>query len=184
MITIAIDPGIKKCACACLVNGELREVWFEAVVYGAVNSCRGPTDPPPRESMVEIAVEQPEYHGARSDAARTQDLLALAWHGAMLAGQFAGRDQARTFAYPVSEWKGTIPKPMHHHHVWGALVDSEKRLLGGQRTADAIAKACEKHAMRRGKIKGVECYPRSFETHNLLDAVALGLHHVGRFRIV
>lgn len=182
MITIAIDPGIKKCACACLVDGELREVWFEAVAYGGLNFAR----PYPRipADSVDVVVEQPEYHGARSDQARTQDLLALAWHGALLAGQFAGRDQARTFAYPVSEWKGTTPKPMHHHHVWGALVDSEKRLLGGQRTADAIAKACEKHAMRRGKIKGVECYPRSFETHNLLDAVALGLHHVGRFRIV
>jgi hypothetical protein len=182
MITIAIDPGVHKCACSALVDGALESApWFEAVVYGGTHSHA----PRPLSALsTEIAVEQPEYQGDRSDKAKTQVLLALAWHGAMLAGQFAGRDQAPVFNYPVHEWKGSASKPMHHHAIWAQLTPAERRLLGGDKTAAAIDKACEKGALDRWRKEGVRYYPRTFETHNLLDSVGLCMHHTGRFRIV
>jgi hypothetical protein len=182
VITIAIDPGVHKCACAALVDGELESApWFEAVVYGGKHGSPFVSSTPAR---VEVVVEQPEYQGERSDKAKTQVLLALAWHGAMLAGQFAGRDQAPIHAYPVRAWKGSTAKPMHHHALWNVLSGGEQRLLGGMATKRAIDKACEKGALDRWRKEGVRYYPRTFETHNLLDAVALGMHHTGRFRIV
>lgn len=187
MITIAIDPGVYKCACASLDDGEiLATPWFETAVQVMPGGTRPPFSPVARRIVVptEVVVEQPEYQGERSDKAKTQTLLALAWHGAMLAGQFAGRDQAPTYTYPVSKWKGSIAKPMHHHALWGVLAQAEQRLLGGMTTKRAIDKACEKGALDRWRKEGVRYYPRTFETHNLLDAVALGMHHVGRLRVV
>lgn len=190
MITIAIDPGVHKCACAAFREGVLCEVWFETAIGHAPTrrDASAPT-PEPRAAQplrlepVHVVVEMPEYQGARSSKSRTQDLLALSWHGAMLAGQFAGRDAAPVFAYTPSTWKGSTPKPMHHLHLWRVLSDAERHLLGGARTLAAIDKACTKGALSRWSKPGVTYYPRSFTMHNLLDAVALGCYHLGRFQL-
>lgn len=173
---LAIDPGVRdKCACALFIEDELKSVWFEAHA-----DARRYTGAPPL-ALLRVVVERPEYHGARSDAARTQDLLALSWAGAALAYAYGGAADAPVIERGVGEWKGSEPKPVMHARLWRVLSDAERALLGGGATHAAIAKAVEKGALRRWKAGGV-WYPRKFVAHNLMDAAALGSWELGRLK--
>jgi len=81
-----------------------------------------------------------------------------------------------------SAWKGTEPKPQHHARLWEVLTPEERAILGGMATARAIADAVRKGALSRWGKPGASYYPRSFTTHNLLDAAALGCWHLGRLQ--
>jgi len=78
------------------------------------------------------------------------------------------------------KWKGNVPKPQHHFATWRALRDAERQILGGRDTYDLIDAACDKGAMNRWCKPGASYYPRGNTMHNILDAVALGLHSIGR----
>lgn len=167
---LAIDPGVAACACAAFNDQRLVGVWFE---------------PASREALCDLAfdgviVERPALQGDRTRAARPQDLMALAWHGAMLAGMFAGRDGAPVVELTPQEWKGSEPKPVQHARLWGVLDDAERDVLGGAKTERAIFAARERGALNRWSRPGASYYPRAFVTHNLLDAAALGATYVGR----
>lgn len=184
---LAIDPGHagEGCACAAFGAGALLEVWFERLPTFAP----GQTLPPPvdvaawhasRAHVDLVIVEQPEYQGARSNGARPIDLMNLAWAGALVAGSFAGRDGCPIIAVGPRQWKGSMPKPVHHMKVLAALSVAEQRVLPG----DAIARvkaAREAGARTRWAKPGASYYGR-WTGHNLLDAVALGLWHLGRLR--
>lgn len=160
---VAIDPGIKECAYAVFsVDDMLVSVGFE----------------PPKNVPDLVVVERPEYHGARSNTARTQDLLALSWQGAASAYRFG----APVSEYGAGEWNGGAPKPVTHLRLWRALSDSERALLGGLETYAKIELAVDKGAAKRWATggKGGHWYPKSFKTHNLLDAVAIGCVYLGR----
>jgi hypothetical protein len=92
--------------------------------------------------------------------------------------------------YQPRQWKGSTPKPVHHARMWEALTDAERRVIGGATTASAIWAACERGASDRWRKAGATYY-RARElptvdgtkiTHDLLDAVALGLYDLGRMR--
>jgi hypothetical protein len=189
MNTLAIDPGYagKGNACAAFASGELAETWFERAV------TFGPNKPPPRAvdarkraqharaagHFDEVVWEKPQQD-ARSRAVPPEILISLTAAGALLAGAFAGRDGARIIEYRPSEWKGSEPKPVMHRRMWKILSAAERRILGGDATDQAIRAAQEKGALRAWKIPGAACYPKAFDTHNILDAVALGCVHLGR----
>lgn len=122
-----------------------------------------------------LVIERPEYQGERSDRARTQDLINLAWS----AGVLAGRLRLPTAEVPPSAWKGTEPKPICHRRLWEVLSTAERELLGGRRTGDVIDAAVRRGALSRWSKAA---YPRSFPTHNILDAVALGCVILGRLQ--
>ncbi len=180
---IAIDPGVVGggCACACCIGGTLEGVWFERVQRYTRDN------PPPAKGPAAVGsgislvlVERPEYQGDRSLNARVQDLMALCWEGAILAGAFAGRDGCPIVELPPSVWKGTEPKPMQHARLWACLTAGERAILGGDRTAGVIHEAREKGALDRWSKPGAAYYPRSFRTHNLLDAAAMGAVYLNR----
>lgn len=158
MIT-AIDPGVAQCAYADFRDDVLTRVGF---------------DPPGQRPDV-VVVERPEYHGARSNAARTQDLIALTWEGAAAAYRFG----VLVVEYGASAWNQKRPKPITHHRLWAVLDDAERALLGGDATHDAIKRAIDKGAAKRW-VSGSRWYPASFQTHNLLDAAAIGCVYIGR----
>jgi hypothetical protein len=181
---IAIDPGVHRCACAALEDGRLVEAWYET----ARTFKRGADMADPARitlaechlrGAVAIVVERPQYDG-RSRTARAQDLMGLCWHGALLAGEFAGRDGAPVVAVTPSEWKGTEPKPQHHARLWRELDAEERRVLGGDATGKMIAAAVQKGALTRWSRPGAAYYPRAWTTHNLLDAACLALWYVNR----
>jgi hypothetical protein len=77
-------------------------------------------------------------------------------------------------------WKGSEKKPIHHQRIWNALWPAEREIFAACTglTVDFIAKkiddACERYARTR-KVTGY-----SWEAHNLLDGVGLGLFELRR----
>ena len=188
---LAIDPGVAGhgCACAAFAEDRLAHVWFERARSYAPHYELPPCDKRDRLTQIAfdvIVVERPVLQGDRTRAARPQDLMALAWEGAMLAGMFAGRDRALVVEWPASDtkdtrgWKGSEPKPVQHARMWNLLDASERDVLGGDAIGRTILAAREKGALNRWGRPGASYYPRAFSTHNLLDAVALGLTYLGR----
>lgn len=166
MIILSIDPGVAESAQALIQHERLIEVGFRSL--GAW-LWRG-------EAVDLVVVERPEYQGARSDAARTQDLLALSWAGAKAAYSVGVEVREVT----PREWKGSTPKPVHHLRLWEDCLNDAERKLFAPDTGRRIMQAAEKCALRPGK-PGASYYGR-WDGHNLLDAAALGLAFVGRFR--
>ena len=164
---LAIDPGGDKvgCACAFFSEGGLFRVGFEAR---------------PAYPADVVVVERPEVQGDRTRRARPQDLMGLAWNGAMAAGYVAGASHGRVVELTPSQWKGREPKPLHHARLWEILAPHERHALGGAATERAIVGAIERGAGCRWSRPGADLYPRSFTTHNLLDAAALGAFWLGR----
>lgn len=194
-----IDPGSagRGCACAAYVRNvgadwRLHAVWFERV--STIAGAPGPTELPPREPRVSrvpssysaIVVEKPVPQGARTLAARYEDLANLAWDGAFVAGAYAGSANAPIVAWPATDWrgvrgwKGGEAKPHNHRRLWAILEETERALLGGDATGQAIERACEKWSLKRGGIEGAKCYHT--DVHNLLDAAAMGACWTGRLK--
>ena len=175
MNRISIDPGYAKasqgCACAAVSHGELVATWFAR----PEKHVRYP------DHVSEVILEKPQWDGRDATA---QVLIELTYVGALLAGLYAGEDVADIIAYTPSQWKGSTPKPVHHGRLWEILEPQERKILGGERTGDIIQTAKEKGGLDRWQKPGVLYYPRSFTTHNLLDAAALNVFHVGRLKKV
>lgn len=173
-----IDPAadLNHCACALFDGPQLAQVGF----YMALPLCAIPVH---GGHDAEIMVERPEYQGQRSDAARVQDLLDLAWTGARLAYAIAGTwGLAITGVCEVtpSQWKGSIAKPPHHARNWSQFTAAEQKLFPAG-TGKRIDTAAEKYALSPGK-PGASYYGRAkgSEVHNLLDAAIMGLWANGR----
>lgn len=169
---ITIDPGVHACAVAWLEQSHLQGTKF----HDARNDLLAFVD----VGVSHVVVERPEYQGIRTQSSRPQDLINLAWAGALLAGRIAGATGAHLIELAPSKWKGSEPKPVHHARMWVTLTEQEKALLGGDATGRVIQSAVEKGARERWKKGGAAYYPRTWTMHNILDAAALGLHYVGR----
>lgn len=106
---------------------------------------------PPTTSVTRIIIERPHTGKTR---ARARDIITLA----IRAGEVGGLLRYLTNVEPEyiepQKWKGQIPKKRCNEIVEAKLFIQEKSLLN--------------------KIKPLSA------KHNVLDAVGIGLHHVGR----
>lgn len=152
MITLAIDPGVHKHACALFVGTHLAEVGWN-LRYDNVQS---------------VAIEKPQFDGRPATA-----LIDLAWAGALFAGSFG----VPVRAFEPREWKKSVPKPIHHGRIWDALTNQEIDLLPDD-TLGRLHAARAKLAKRPGKPGAY--YYGNWEWHNILDAIGIGLYAVGR----
>lgn len=187
---LAIDPGGKKgCAWALGAHDRLCAVGVErkaesgrfrlAAVYHALRVAEE------RCHLLDVdhvIVERPEYQGARSDGARIQDLLELAWNGAMFAATAGDMLGASIHELSPYTWKGSTPKPMHHLRFWGVLSEEEREVFGGDATGRVIRAAAEKGALERWKRPGGDYYPRGWLMADMLDAGALHATFYGRLK--
>lgn len=143
MILVAIDPGASA-GWARFINGTL-------------SSCGLGVPPivgPGIATATDVVVEKPEYH--KHEKVNPNDLITLAIR--------VGRDVERAAREGISarivrptEWKGSVPKTIHHPRIRAVLDGTETDILDRALGANA-------------KSKG----------HNVVDAVGLGLWHVGR----
>lgn len=109
---IAIDPGVRYFAAACLEQGTLKGC-FMGKPWGAN---------PLLVQASELVIEKPQvYAHAR---ARNSDLVDLA----IAAGQIA-RDHPRVNWYLPREWKGQTPKAVHRERIRACLSQDELRLM-------------------------------------------------------
>lgn len=165
MILYAIDPGVHSSAVAMFRDGALMATaethrWS----YG---SWAGPGS---------IVVEIPRVYP--KDPRKGNDLIDLAAAGMRLAGQIEAScigHVVLTTVFP-RQWKGQIPKPIHHSRMITKLSPIEKDILLALKPDldQHIRTACETYAETR-QVRGY-----SNRIHNVLDAVALGLTKIGR----
>ena len=87
------------------------------------------------------------------------DIIALA----LKAGEWAGHYRSWSeivYVFPW-QWKGSVPKPIHHQRIRAKLSEQELKVL-------RLAKRDTLHAVQKSKV------------HNVVDAIGLGLFGVGR----
>jgi hypothetical protein len=185
---ITIDPGYGKesdgCACASFVYGELSSAWFARPeqIINAGPFTRADWHPS-WASPIAVIWEKPQHRKEDPNFANipVNVLIELAAQGASVAALLAALTNARALlGVTPSEWKSSQHKPVHHGHVWRKLKDGERGLLGGDVTEREINAAKRRGALERWKKPGVAYYPSTFKTHNLLDAVAMGILFLGR----
>lgn len=172
---VAIDPGAKTCAVAFFFNGALR--WARTVSVDWFP-----------EAVAIAVVEIPERVNVAGTSA--DDLIRVAVAGARMAERCVRGTPGAVCEVRPAEWKGSVPKPICHARMWAALTYAEQDLLGlGNKTWTAIQLACERGAADRWGKDGKRYY-RASEfptvagvkiTHDILDAVALGMWYVGRY---
>lgn len=166
---LALDAGVHECAAARFFDGGL--------VALRTMTARHPGGPMYIiASADEVACEIPQF-----DTRVSKHVIDLAVHVALIAGAC----RCPVYTYTPRQWIGSLQKPIHHHRIWGALTAAERALFPADTTV-RIAAACAKGGKDNWRKSGALYYGRGkgSEVHNLLDAVGLGLHHLGRYREV
>lgn len=154
---IALDPGDPVVYGAVFDRGvcvKLREFTREVM----------PID---RTKYAQAVCEEPSILGAPNAADMVQVLIS----GAIVASALS----CTVILHSVPKWKGSIAKPVHHYRVWEHLTKAEREFFPAN-ALEVINKACAKYA-QTGKVTGY-----SQKWHNHLDALALGMFHLGRIK--
>lgn len=125
------DPGVKYVAYA---------MWLGSSLGATGMSALGGFSPMTRDLIV---LEKPQVY--RNSPARNADIVDLAMAAATIGAQFK-----EVVWYLPREWKGQIPKTIHHRRIRGQLTDLEHRAL----------------PIKKSELKHV------------LDAVGIGLYHM------
>ena len=164
---LAVDVGGHKKGCSGASFGAAGLMSVHARLWGGVGSYEGWT----------VVVERPQQDG-RSRAVPPAILIDLAWTGAYLVGGFAALGASVREVEP-REWKGDLQKAIHHHRLVEALTERELEVLGMGAISEVEA-AVRKGALCRWKPDSNGHYRKGSSTPDILDAVGLGLWHLGR----
>jgi hypothetical protein len=173
MLRLYIDPGVHFHACALFRDRELQTVSFVAPDTFADNGCPFP----PRE-LVDLVIEKPVLRGPNGKD--PNDCVDVFGAARLAEGAIRYQDGPKAFYVIPEDWKGSFKKPPHHRQVWANLTPEEHAVFARDAglevhfIADKIEAACQRLARTR-KVSGY-----SWKAHNLLDAVGLGLWHLGR----
>lgn len=104
----------------------------------------------------EIVIEKPQVYVAARSKGDPNDLVELALVVGWMAGIAWMADNAAAIYYKPSEWKGQLPKQVCHDRVIKALMDREREAI--------VLPPNKRHAL------------------DVLDAIGIGLYHLGRSR--
>jgi hypothetical protein len=116
--------------------------------------------------ITRVVIERPMIY-PRGQTKNPNDVLSVAVN----AGEWGGLyRQWATIEYVLPfQWKGSVPKAIHHERVLAKLSDAERAVVD-QAMARGRSDASQAQAKRVARGK----------RHNVLDAVGLGLFGVGR----
>lgn len=177
---LALDPGIQRAGAALFEDGRLvraalvtsaapREWDVAARCRAMAYTIRAWTYPLGPDSVREVAAEWPQVYraGRAKRGADPNDLLALSGVVAAAATLFesAVHDPAVVRTYLPRDWKGTLGDNEDGDYL------VEQRVCGDQQG-------------RGGRLDAVEleviAWPAESLKHNVVDAIGIGLHHLGR----
>lgn len=146
MFNLAIDPGV-----------DTGWALFEER-DGALVRC-GVGDPPWTAHLLGAVIEKPQVYRAAKSKGDPNDLITLAIRVGRYVEKLAMRGIACNLVTPV-EWKGQVPKEIHHRRVLGVLSLNETEIV-------------------QSAYKGMPVSIR----HNMLDAIGLGqwAHKAGKW---
>lgn len=180
-MTYYVDPGTTK---GCAVARTWRGAIVSLAMYQGVECLKwwGQS----YESVEPTYWEKPQFYPDSVKNLPPAQIVALA--NDLIDLTDAGKDTARALAGPYEcvakrprEWKGQIPKPIHHARVLGRLSAQEYALLVaayGKKDPQAVAAYVRSAAIRYGSTGKLTGY--SAEITDLLDAMAFALTIEGR----
>lgn len=189
---LCLDPGIRLAGAALFIDGLLigarcipstatgngahacaemaREVIMWARHVGSLSGTGGRSSGSPF-IPTEYVCEWPQIYASRIREGKTDedpnDMIALAGVSSAVA-VLAG---APTTHYLPKEWKGQVPKKVMTKRILGFLAEQEIEIAS-------------KGILRTDPIlytDRVAALLKSPTAHNAIDAVGIGLHHLGRF---
>lgn len=158
-VLVAVDPGLRELGLA-LFHGQTLVACH--LVRSPERTVRGPVAwramakavvealGGPRPEGV-VVTEYPQAYRAQHQKGDQADLIELA--GAVGAVSYA-LGAERLVGYLPREWKGQVPKEVHNRRIRSKLTDAELAVLT---------------AIRAGALE-----------HNVVDAIGIGLVHLGR----
>jgi hypothetical protein len=143
---VTIDPGVHSGWALWGLHGLI------ACGLGDPRSCklhRVTSDDPDVDTIRDVWIERPVVYP--HSPVRPNDLITLALDAGRWAGIYEACGVEAHFVTPA-EWKGQVPKAIHHARIWGVLSAEAQ---------EVVEKGCRKLAPSK--------------RHNVLDAVGLGL---------
>ena len=159
MALVAIDPGLRGTGVAVFVDGALARAVYarnpEKVERGPeawLRMAEAVRDQVIAFPEADLVIEVPQVYVAGRSKGDPDDLLELAGVDGAITALLA---PARIASFKPRAWKGQVPKEIHHARVLRKLSPAETAVL---EQADV---------------------PASLR-HNVVDAVALGVWHLGR----
>ena len=153
---LSIDPGTRAVGFAVFEESEL--VWTRASIAPKAARSLGEliahhsSIVKPWGSGRDVAVEVMHWR-PNDPASQPQDLLHVQAVGMALAGRMG----AEITCYRFQDWKGSIPKRVHHKRIMGALTGQELEVLSYH---------IDRTPLRNRK--------------EVMDAVGVGLFHLER----
>jgi hypothetical protein len=169
-LRLYIDPGKHFHAAAGFTDGVLAQVQFFAP--DARLNCREV------RLLDSLVIEKPVLRGANGKD--PNDCVDVFGAARLTEGYIVAHGGPAALYVIPEDWKGSFKKPPHHRKVWAELSPDEREVFARDaghevdEIRDKIEAACQRLARSR-KVTGY-----SWKAHNLLDAVGLGLWHLGR----
>jgi len=167
---LAVDPGIRGCGVALFRDGELRAAAyvrnavrkgndFDAVLSLArsVRAWVFPADPYFGSDGDRAVLEYPQVYTASKSKGDNNDLLPLAAVDGAIVALLPGLPGVSATRVLPRDWKHTMAHEAVEARVLGRLSPSERAVLD--------------EALKDARSLG----------HNVIDAVGIGLHALGRF---
>ncbi len=158
---LSIDPGIRGCGAALFVDSELAKAGYvknsvlkgddPAAILGMALELMTWATGSPFGGVGELVIEWPQIYQSRRIGPNPNDLLPLAGIGCALAAYL--ELHGATTRYLPRTWRGNKPKEEVGEKILGRLSEDEKA---------TVKNAGARH-------------------HNVIDAIGLGLYHIGRF---
>lgn len=161
MSLLAIDPGIRVTGWALfhnadgLVKAGLAKNPREGHGAEACRAMARAINEDVNDGYMRVVFEWPRVYTAAKSKGDPNDLLPLVGVG-MAMSAYLGESCIMYSVHP-HEWKGQLPKDACHARILLRLTPSEAMVAAG---AQRVAKS---------------------KAHNVLDAIGIGLHHLGRF---
>lgn len=139
--TLAADPGVKESAFAFAEYGVLTE----AAYFSSAN--------PPLRTISQFVCELPQIYAGHKAIGNAEDILQLARVVGQLEGTFRSQGAEITI-YRPSQWKGQVPKEIHHNRVVtsGVLTKEELRHWPLQKTYHDVRDAICLLLFKLGRI--------------------------------
>lgn len=161
---LAIDPGVTA-------------GWALFTSAGELSAC-GLGDPPSEYDANNVLrhgvlIEHP-WHRPGSAASQPNDEIALGVNAGEHGGRFRAAGVPVMYVKP-HEWKGSVPKSIHHDRVWSKLTTTERAI------ADAGVPGMYGYMVKVSDfLSGRRATEPKSKHHNAMDAIGLGLFKVGR----
>lgn len=159
---LAIDPGLRGCGCAVFTEGSKALLWGAGYVRNPLEAGDGPGAWLNMASAVfawsedinSVVIELPRVYQGAQQKGDPEDLIQLAALTGAISERLASAGGHIATVRP-SEWKGQVPKDIMNMRILSKLSVEELAVI--------------KHV---GKTKD----------HNVIDAIGIGMFHLGRLR--